>query len=239
VRDFTTSRIYFSDIVNGKPRVQWKDLAKRTPGVDVTIPVIQKLLTKDYLPAIAPPQSLPTMEMWKHETTPDTVFHEDEITGLKRISRAVICMSGEIRDPKLVRQIARDNEITAIMNPNIGGWLGAHEAIGASTQAKARLLELGLIGYRVGQTAGTELVVPWLDDAAPSAMAANKAFLRLRAPLPFQRVETGYTGGLWLVALFLAPLAGVLALLGWSACQIKELGIPKTVSASFSAEVLP
>jgi hypothetical protein len=223
VRDHHTARIYFSDLVNGKPRVQWKDLARRIPGVDLTVPKIQDFFTKAYHPSILAPKSLPLMDLWKHETNPDEAYHEDEVKGLRRISRAVICMSGEIREPLLVRRVVQDKTITAVMNPNICGWLGPQEAVGASIQARARLLELGLIGYRVGQTDGTELVVPWLTDSLPSVVAPNKAFVRFKAPLPYERAETGYTMGLWRVSIFLIPVAGVLTLLLWFGRSIPQI----------------
>jgi len=211
-RDHRTSRIYFSDIVDKKPRVQWKDLGKRTPGVDYTIPGVNKYFTKDYLPTIQPAKSLPLMDLWKRTSIEDGTPDEGK---LSKVSRAVVAMSGELRDPRLVRTVIKDPSITAVMNPNIGGWLGNMEAVGASVQARARLLELGLIGYRVGQTAGTELIVPWLDGEAPSTVAPNKAFLRFTAPLPYQRLETGYTAGLWVFALYLAPIVGTALLLMW------------------------
>jgi len=211
-RGHRTGRIYFSDIVDKKPRVQWKDLGKRTPGVDYTIPGVNKYFTKDYLPTIQPAKSLPLMDLWKRTSIEDGTPDEGK---LSKVSRAVVAMSGELRDPRLVRTVIKDPSITAVMNPNIGGWLGNMEAVGASVQARARLLELGLIGYRVGQTAGTELIVPWLDGEAPSTVAPNKAFLRFTAPLPYQRLETGYTAGLWVFALYLAPIVGTALLLMW------------------------
>lgn len=215
VRDHKTARIYFSDIQNNRPRVQWKDLARRSPGVDYPVPWFQKRFSKDYEPAIGPPKVDPIMDLWKQSDEPGNAYHLEEAGGLKKVSRAVICMSGEIRDPKLVRRVASDDRITVAMNPNLGGWLGPFEAAGASTQARARLLELGLMGYRVGQTGGTELVVPWLDDAAPTAVAPNKAYLRFRAPLPYQRAETGYTGFTWKLGFFILPLLGAVSLLLW------------------------
>ena len=217
VRDHKTSRIYFSDLLNNKPRVQWKDMARRAPGVDQPIPWLQKRFSADYIPSIEAPKAQPTMELWKHPEGREDAYRLDDAGGLKRVSRAVICMSGEIRDPQLVRRIARDNQITVAMNPNIGGWLGAFEATGASGQARARLLELGLMGYRVGQTGGTELVVPWLDDLAPSAVAPNKAYLRFRAPLPYQRVDTGYVAFSWRIGFFVLPALGAASLLMWLA----------------------
>ena len=219
VRDHTTSRIYFSDISNNKPRVQWKDLARRNPGVDYPVPVLQRFFAKDYEPAIGAPKAQPVIELWRRPTAQEDVYHLDEAGGLRRISRAVICMSGELRDPQLVRRVAADNQITVAINPNIGGWMGPLEAAGASTQARARLLELGLLGYRVGQLAGTELVVPWLDDQAPTAVAPNKTYLRFRAPLPYQRVETGYTAFSWKLGFFVLPALGVASLLLWLLAQ--------------------
>ncbi len=211
-RDHHTSRIYFSDIVNQKPRVQWKDLEKRSPGVDYTIPWLNKAFTKDYLPSIKPAKDLPLMDLWKRRGSLDASVEDG---GLSRVSRAVITMSGELRDPHLVRKVVKDPSITAAMNPNIGGWLGNLEAVGASIQARARLLELGLIGYRVGQSAGTELIVPWLDQTAPATIAPNKAFIRFASPLPYQRLDTGYTAGLWLLALYLVPAVSLALLALW------------------------
>jgi len=210
VRDFNTSRIYFTDIVNGKPRVQWKDLEKRVPGIDYQIPYIQKYFPcPGYTPAINKAAVKPLMELWRR--TEDA--NASDGIALEPISKGIITMSGEIRDPKLVLKVRNDPRITAALNPTISGWMGYLESTGASVQAKGRLLELGLIGYRVGQLSGTELVVPWLAGEVPVAISPSKDYLRFGAPLPYSRIETGYTKLGWQFALYIFPIAALVLLL--------------------------
>lgn len=188
VRDITTARVYFTDLVDGKPRVQWKDLERRIPGLDYPIPKVQKFFPSEaYTPAIRPAEKTPLMDLWKRK--PDSASPNG--VSLTKMGRALICMSGEIRNPRLLDKM-QDRTITVAMNPNISGWLGYPEGVGASIQAKARLLELGLLGYRVGQNSGTELVVPWVLDEIPTTISPRKEFLRFQAPVPAIRIPTGY-----------------------------------------------
>ncbi len=203
VRDLTTSRVYFTDLEQNRPVTRWKDLERRVPGIDYPLGKLQKLFPTAYeVPRIQQAQSTPLMTLWTRT---------EEGNAQKPISKALILMGGEIRDGSLVRKVLRDKAITTALHSHIGGWLGGFEVTGAGVQARARLFELGLIGYRVGQASGTELFVPWTNiEAAPQTAHFGAGNLRFQAEIPLTRIDTGFVAFGWVLSLYLFPAGAIL-----------------------------
>lgn len=208
VRDWTTSRIYFTDLIDGKPEVTWKDLEFRTPMVDAWPKALTHMVrTFGFRSAeqIAPAQRTPNIGL--------LIRDETQPRGLRRIGSGLICMSGEIRRPLQVRRVRTDPSLTVAINPSVAGWLGKNEAQGSLLQANARAMELGLTLYRVGQRDSTGLFIPWLPNTPDECVKRfGPGSLRFKARLPLTRGATGFTSLFW-VFLYLAPfvLAGTAA----------------------------
>lgn len=207
VRDFTTSRIYWSQLnPEGKPDVSWTDMRRRSFGVDYTPSFVPGALRRMAWgeTGIRTPNRVENMNLLARDA--------GVASGIKTIGKAIPLMSGEMRDPLLFLRIRSDDAVTVALNPSISGWMGAGESRTASVQAKARCLELGLVGYRVGQLSGTEFILPW-RDTVDEVSNLGKGCLRFKAHLPTYRANTGFTAVFWVVSFFLLPLFSVAALI--------------------------
>lgn len=201
VRDWSTNRIYFTDLIDGKPEVTWKDLEFRTPFVDAWPAALAGLVRRYGFRAaeqIEAPQRTPNVGL--------LIRDETQPRGLRRIGSGLIAMSGEIRRPLLVRRVQRDPGMTVAINPSIAGWLGKNEAQGSVVQANARAMELGLVLYRVGQRDSTGIFLPWLPETPEESVKRfGPGSLRFKARLPLYRRPTGFSAVFW-VFLYLAPV---------------------------------
>jgi len=210
VRDWNTNRTYFTDIVNGKPDVLWKDEEFRTPFVDSwpasLTPMVARFGFRSEEQIMAPKR-----------TASMGLFSADKASpnGLKEISRGVVLMSGEIRRPSVVGRIRAEGTAKILLNPTIGGWLGGRELQGSILQGNARAMELGMTLYRAGQLGGTGIYVPWAEPSVDDIVQTfGPGIGRYRARIPQgPRFATGYTSIFW-AGIYLAPFA-VLLTLAW------------------------
>lgn len=221
VRDFETSRLYFTDLINGKPEVTWKDLWGRIPFVDVWPKAANGLMEKvgrmSHKP-IKAPERMPLMRIYTKDETKEN--------GLDPIGKALLLASGEIRAPRLLNMVRSQKDIVVGINPTIGGWAGPNESKASLIQANARLMELGLAGYRVGQLSGTEFFIPWrrVRDEVKSIGSGNLTFT---ARIPSERLATGYSSIFWVLTFFGSPVLALGSFLfSWRARRAKQ---PQTV----------
>jgi len=210
VRDWNTNRTYFTDIVNGKPDVLWKDEEFRTPFVDQWPVKMTPLVARFGFHSeeqIMAPKRTASMGLFCAD--------KDSPNGLKEISRGVVLMSGEIRRPAIVGRIRAEWTAKVLINPSIAGWLGGRELQGSILQANARAMELGMTLYRAGQLGGTGIYVPWQDVSMDDIVQSyGPGIGRYRARIPQgPRFATGYTSIFWAGVNF-APFA-VLLTLAW------------------------
>lgn len=198
VRDWTTARAYFTDLVNGKPDVLYKDVEMRTPFVDHWPSMFTPIMEAHGFTGkhqIRPAEKTPTMGLMIHD--------DSQERGLRRVGTGLITLGNEVRDPLLVRKVRATPDAGALLNPNIGGWLGMGEARGADLQARARSIELGLLLYRAGQKANTGFFSPW-ENAAGDVQSVGPGILRFSGRVPVHGKATGYTAAFW-TALYMAP----------------------------------
>ena len=238
-RDWNTNRMMFSDLIDGKPDITWKDEEYRTPFVDFWPSSMGSLVRRYGFASseqIRPAERTPSLNILVRDATAPR--------GLRRIGGAEIFMSGEIRRPLLVSKIRNATDHSVMINPTIGGWLGGSELHGSIVQADARALELGTLLYRVGQLGGTGLFVPWLPDPDDEAIHSYGAgVIRFKANIPTSRHDTGFTKVFW-VALYLSPLlSGLLAFAAaWSlrkAWKESQATQPTGIIAGDFAPALP
>lgn len=207
IRDWNTSRIYFTDLVNDKPDVLWKDMEHRRLFLDYW-PSWADGLVKQYGfkqgEQLRPAQRTPMLSL--------LIRDETQPRGLRRIGSGLIAMSGEARFPRLVEKIRNDKSVTVLLNPTIGGWLGVPETRGSVLQANARSMELGLMTYRAGQLAGTGFFVPW-QATGDEVQQLGPGILRFNARVPLARPGTGYTKVFW-ASIYAAPFGLLFLALG-------------------------
>lgn len=229
-RDWNVNRIMFSDLIDGKPDITWKDAEFRTPFVD-SWPAWSDVYVHRYGFAriyekseqINPAERTPALNILIRDAS--------QPRGLRRIGSAEIFMSGEIRRPRLVTRIRKTTDHTVLVNPTIGGWMGGAELRGSVLQSDARALELGQVLYRVGQLGGTGLFVPWLPDPEAEVIRNYGAGIkRFRANIPVYRHDTGYTMVFW-TALYIAPfLSGILAAYtAWMLWRARQTALSKVI----------
>lgn len=209
-RDWNTNRVYYTDIVNGKPDVLYKDMEFPTPFVDKW-PVSMTPLVARFgfgcVEQIGDPRKFSSMGLFsKDEKSPN---------GLKEIARGVMLLSGEIRRPAVVHKVRSETSAKVLINPSIGGWMGQQELRGSILQANARALELGMTLYRAGQLGGTGIYSPWQDASQDDMVQSfGPGIGRYQARIPQgNRFLTGYTAIFW-GAGYVAPV-GILLALGW------------------------
>lgn len=209
VRDWNTNRVYYTDIVGGKPDVLFKDMEFRTPFVDKWPVSVTPLVARFGFHSeeqIGNPQKTATTGLYAQDAKSPN--------GLKEISRGVILMSGEIRRPSIIHKVRAEGTAKVLLNPSIAGWMGQRELRGSILQANARALELGMTLYRAGQLGGTGIYVPWQDSSADELVQSfGPGIGRYRARIPQgDRFLTGYTAVFW-AAMYAAPVVVLLTLL--------------------------
>jgi hypothetical protein len=206
VRDFNHSRLYWSEKKAGDiPEVKFSEIQDRVIGVDYIPTWLPRALRGlswmgDTGPQIRPQQTQAMIRL--------QAKNSEKLMEPKVIGRAIPLFSGEIRKPRTFLKIRKDASITVVVNPSISGWLGSSEAKVASVQARARLTELGLLGYRVGQQSGTEYIAPWRNSVLSTKDLGNGS-LRFTALIPTFRLQTGYTAVFWIVSYYLLPLIAI------------------------------
>lgn len=217
VRDFETSRLYFSDLIDGKPQVTWKDLWGRIPFVDVWPKFAQSLMGKlgrSTNKILKAPEREALMGLYSRDETKEN--------GLQPIGKALVLASGEIRAPRLIERLQEQKDIVVGLNATVAGWCGPNESRASLLQANARLMELGLVGYRVGQLSGTEFFVPW-RNARDEVKSLGNGNLTFTARIPKHRLATGYTSFFWLFAFYGTPILALGALAWfWLAQRSRE-----------------
>lgn len=209
IRDWNTNRTYYTDIVNGKPDVLWKDQEFRTPFVDKwpvsMTPLVARFGFRSEEQIIDPAKTASMGIYCPDKGSPN---------GLKEISRGVILMSGEIRRPSVVNRVRAEGTAKVLVNPTIAGWLGGRELQGSLLQANARAMELGMTLYRAGQLGGTGIYVPWQEATFEDMVQSyGPGIGRYKARIPQgPRFATGYTAVFW-GASTLAPFVVLLTMM--------------------------
>lgn len=189
-RDWKTNRAYFTDVINGKPAVLWRDAIERVPFLDVWPKWAKNWQKYGFSgPGINPPESTPRMGVIVKDDSLSAATH-----GLKRAGELEIAMSGEIRRPSIVRRVLASKTTLALVNPSTAGWYGVMEGRGATLQANAKAMELGVPLYRVGQNVGTGLYVPWLTSSNDEIVKwYGHGIMRFRARLNPVQSATGFS----------------------------------------------